>query len=262
MSTFQLDKAIFNPALYQRLRKVWFEGADLDAKDVNAKVAMRWFNASPEDRIAFDDVCRATVGHALEAIGPDRFPNPTADPFLREIQDASQADPEGDGTGGAWAALGLILLLDQIPRNIFRTNEGLAKIYNHYDKISYSLARSILGPNAPVARPDLHPQWRTSVPYRMWFYLPLLHSEDLRGHDMFDGLVEGFGEDLAKAGPSESMQAFYQKLVDSEKDHRSILDKFGRYPHRNVALGRETTPEEQNFMDGGGATFGVAQDKA
>jgi uncharacterized protein (DUF924 family) len=48
----------------------------------------------------------------------------------------------------------------------------------------------------------------------------------------------------------------YQK---SAKDHRDILERFGRYPHRNTALGRVSTEEERRFIEDGGATFGVAQ---
>jgi uncharacterized protein (DUF924 family) len=47
----------------------------------------------------------------------------------------------------------------------------------------------------------------------------------------------------------------------AEKDHRDILNKFGRYPHRNGPLGRSSTDEEKRFLEEGGETFGVAQEK-
>ncbi|KAF2682733.1 DUF924-domain-containing protein [Lentithecium fluviatile CBS 122367] len=261
MSSFTLDKTIFKPALYKDLRNVWFEGIELDAKDIDMKVVKRWFMGSPEERVVFDGVCRDKFAHALEAIGPERFPDANGEPFLRDLRDATQEDSKSDGAEAAWTALSIILLLDQIGRNIFRTNEGLAKVYNHYDKIAYSFVRSILSPDSAAGRPDLHPQWRSSVVHRMWFYMPLVHSEEIQAHDIYDKIMADFGEELAQEEGNETMLRFLEQALKAEKDHRDILDKFGRYPHRNAALGRETTPEEKKFMDEGGATFGVAQEK-
>jgi uncharacterized protein (DUF924 family) len=218
--------------------------------------------ASPEEKVIFDNVCRESFAHALEATGPERLPNPTAEPFLRELQDVARADTENNGAEGAWTALSMMILLDQMTRNIFRTNEGLVKVYNHYDKISYSLAQSILSPDSPIGRPDQHPLWRTSVVHRMWFYMPLMHSEDIRAHNLFDEIVKGLEEDLLQEEPNEAMQYILSQNLKAGKEHRQIIEKFGRYPHRNGALGRQTTPEEKKFMDEGGATFGVAQGKS
>lgn len=261
MSSFVLDKRIFNPSLYKQLQDVWFEGVDLGAQNLDQKVVQRWFMASPEEKVVFDGVCRDNFGHALEAIGPDKFPNPNAEPFLRQLQDLMQEHPEGDGAEVAWTTLSMVLLLDQMSRNIFRTNEGLAKVYGHYDRISFSLAKTLLSPESPIARPDLHPQWRLSVPHRTWFYLPLLHSEQTQAHDWYDGILAKFEEDMTQQNGSDDMKQFLQQAKKAEKEHREILDRFGRYPHRNAALGRETTVEEKQFLEEGGATFGVAQDK-
>ena len=257
MSSFVLDKDIFKPALYKQLQHVWFDGIELGAKDVNMDAAKRWFMASAEEKVAFDGVCREKFGHALEAIGPEKFPAASAEPFLREITEAAKAD----GAEGAWTALSLVLLLDQISRHIFRTNDGLVKVYNHYDKMSYALMRSLLSADSPIGRPDLHPQWRLSTVFRLWFYLPLVHSEEIEAHNLYDEIMASFGKELEQEGASESMRMFWSKGLEAEKEHRDILDKFGRYPHRNEALGRTATQEEKEFMEAGGATFGVAQEK-
>jgi uncharacterized protein (DUF924 family) len=262
MSSFTLDKDIFKPALYKELQNVWFEGIELGAKDVDMSVAKRWFAASAEDKIAFDGLCREKFGHALEAVGPEKFPAASAEPFLRELREVAQADPQGvNGAEGAWTAISMVLMLDQISRNIFRTNECLAKVYNHYDKISYSLMQSLLSPDSPIGRPDLHPQWRASTVHRLWFLLPLVHSEKISAHDQYDEIMASLGEVLEKEGASGSMKMFWDKGLESEKEHREILERFGRYPHRNEALGRATTEEERKFLEEGGATFGVAQEK-
>ncbi|KAF2252953.1 DUF924-domain-containing protein [Trematosphaeria pertusa] len=261
MSSFTLDKDIFNPTLYKKILDVWFEGHELGAKEINMDVVKRWFMGSPEEKLVFDGVCREHFGHALEAIGPELFPNPNAEPFVREIQETAQRDTKGDGSDTAWAALSIVLLLDQVPRNLFRTNEGLAKVYTHYDKISQSLVKTMLSPDAPIGRPDLHPQWRFSFPYRMWFYLPLLHSEDIDAHDMLDEIYARLGEDMGREEGHEAEKVFLAQSIKAEKEHRHILDKFGRYPHRNYALGREPTLEEKKYLEEGGNTFGVAQEK-
>jgi uncharacterized protein (DUF924 family) len=261
MSSFMLDKDIFKPTLYKQLQNFWFEGFELSAKDVNMSAAKRWFATSAEEKAAYDGLCRDKFGHALEAIGPERFSNPSAEPFLREIQDAMQADTNGDGAEGAWTALSIFVLLDQLSRHMFRTNEGLAKIYNHYDKISYLVLQALLSPDSPIGRLDLHPQWRLSTVYRLWFYMPLVHSEDIHAHDQLDEIFASFGKELAQEGGSESMCIFLQKALEAEKDHRDILEKFGRYPHRNASLGRSTTADERKFLDEGGATFGVEQEQ-
>jgi uncharacterized protein (DUF924 family) len=262
MSSFTLDKDIFRPSLYKQVQNVWFEGHELGAKELDMKILKRWFMASPEEKVIFDGVCRESFAHALEAIGPERMPNPSAEPFLREIQNATQGDSTSNNAEGAWMALSLVLLLDQISRNIFRTNEGLVKVYNHYDAIAYSLVQSMLSPHSPVGRPDLHPQWRTSVVHRMWFYMPLMHSEEIKAHELFDELTAGLEDELAEKEGNEAMRHVLQQNIKAEKEHRAILDKFGRYPHRNGALGRRTTVEERKFMDEGGATFGIAQDES
>jgi uncharacterized protein (DUF924 family) len=263
MSSFTLDKNIFNPSLYKRVQDVWFEGVPLGAKDVDPKVAQRWFMASPEEKAAFDGVCRDSFAHALESIGPEKFPNPIVEPFLQEIHNAVQRNPTDDGAEATRTALSLTILLDQMTRNIFRTNEGLIKVYNHYDKIAYALVTRLLSTDSPIARPDLHPQWRTSLAYRVWFYMPLEHSEELEAHIKVEDVLDSYKEDLdrAEGGVSDGTKAFLDATVRSAIEHKKIIERFGRYPHRNGALGRKSTTEEEKFMTEGGATFGVAQEK-
>lgn len=261
MSSFALNKDIFNPSLYKQVQNVWFEGHALGSQDISMDVVQRWFLAPPEEKLRFDKICRNNFAHALEAIGPEEFPNPSAEPFLDEIHESVQRNPTDDGADAAWTALSIIILLDQISRNIYRTNEGQRKIYTHYDKIAYSLVNTLMSPETPIVRPDLHPQWRLSLAHRQWFYMPLMHSEDLDAHKILDDIFAKFREDLGKEDGYESMKQFLERSMKSEKDHRDILEKFGRYPHRNGALGRESTDEERKFLAGGGATFGVAQEE-
>jgi uncharacterized protein (DUF924 family) len=255
---FKLDATIFNATLYKQLTDVWLGGVDMRGEELDYSVLKRWFMASKEEGIAFDGLCRSHFAHALEAIGPDQLPEPTAQPFIDEIVRVSH---EHDDTQAAWTALSLTLLLDQIPRNIYRTDEGLRKVYNHYDKISYALSQKLLSSRPPVPRVDLHPQWRHATAYRLWFYLPLMHSEDLEAHDYIDEILSDVGAELEILEGHKGSKMFLDGQWKAEKDHRDILNRFGRYPHRNSALGRQSTDEEKKFLEEGGATFGVAQEK-
>jgi len=133
------------------------------------------------------------------------------------------------GEYDAWAetaqgALALLILLDQFPRNLYR---GSAHAFATDPK-----ARVIA--RAAIER-GLDRQ--IEPPMRNFFYLPFEHSEDMADQDYGLALVTegGIADDLKWAAI-----------------HRDIIVRFGRFPHRNAALGRVTTAEEQEFLDEGG----------
>lgn len=133
MSTFTLDKNVFNPTLYREVTNLWLSDVDTQGHEMNEAVMRHWFMDTPEERLAFDGVCKDRFVRALKAIGPEELLNPTAEPFLREIRDVAQQDEGGNGSQAAWTALSMALLLDQMPRNIFRTDAGLVNVYTHYN---------------------------------------------------------------------------------------------------------------------------------
>jgi uncharacterized protein (DUF924 family) len=129
---------------------------------------------------------------------------------------------------GAWmdhheSALALILLLDQYPRNAFR---GTGHMFAT-DGLALSYARQALEAGfLSLVEPTL----------RGFVCLPFMHAEDLDAQE-------------------ESVALYTAHAPDSLSwalDHRDIIRRFGRFPHRNAALGRETTTEEQRFLDDGG----------
>ncbi|KAJ4402963.1 hypothetical protein N0V91_006875 [Didymella pomorum] len=259
MSSFTLDNNIFNPALYQRVQDVWLAGVDVSGEEVNMDVVRRWFMGTPDERLALDKKCSDNFLHALDAVGPAQLTTLTAEPFLSQLADLAQNDSKGDGAEAASAALSIAIFLDQMPRNIFRTNEGLVKVYTHYDKISQAFIRTLFSPASPIPRPDQHPLWRNSTAHRMWFYMPLCHSEDVEVHKQMDGLLDDLQRDLNAQPGCAGSKKLLEEQYKAEREHREIIDKFGRYPHRNGALRRESTEEEIEFMSEGGKTFGVAQ---
>jgi uncharacterized protein (DUF924 family) len=137
------------------------------------------------------------------------------------------------GEYAAWAAepdgaLALLLLFDQFPRNLYR---GGAHAF-----ATDPLARAIAGRAV-----DTGLDRGVADPLRPFFYLPFEHAEDLADQDRSVALFEAHD---AETGDVESLR--WAVL------HRDVIRRFGRFPHRNAALGRTTTPEEQAFLDEGG----------
>lgn len=126
--------------------------------------------------------------------------------------------------GSADGALALLILLDQFPRNLYR---GSAHAFATDGK-----ARAI-------ARAAVEQGFDKQVDpiFRNFFYLPFEHSEDIADQDYGLALV-------AEAGVEDDLK--WSGI------HRDIIARFGRFPHRNAALGRTTTAEEQAFLDDGG----------
>jgi uncharacterized protein (DUF924 family) len=255
MSTlsYNLNKAIFNAALYKRVRDVWFGNLPVGATTTTVEVQDQWFGRSQEKKAAFDSVCFNEFSHVLESIGPKHYPlkERATETFTASLASELRSS---DAQENSRTALSLMILLDQIPRNIYRTSDTLPLVYQFYDPLALALAKYI---QTMKPRPDLHPSIRHSNPYRMWFYLPLMHSENVEDHKLFDGILQEFSDELAAEKDEESIKQA-DSLKSFESMHRKIIDQWGRYPHRNTAAGRETTKQEEEWLKAGGATFGVA----
>ena len=127
--------------------------------------------------------------------------------------------------------LALILVLDQFPRNLYR---GGRQAFSTDDQ---ALAAAQLA----VARGHD----RGLSPVQRWFvYLPFEHAEDLAMQRRCLELFDGLREDRASAG-----------AIDFARRHFEIIARFGRFPHRNAALERPSTPEEIEFLQQPGSGF-------
>jgi uncharacterized protein (DUF924 family) len=161
-----------------------------------------WFKSSD----AFDAECRARFGAALDAAR------------------AGELDSWGDTPEGA---LALVILLDQLPRNIYRgTAEAFAS-----DGKALALASDAITSGFDAALPSA---------MRNFLYLPFMHSERLE--DQERGL-----ELFATNDVNDGLR--FMKL------HHAIIARFGRFPHRNASLGRASTPEELDFLQQPGSSF-------
>ena len=139
------------------------------------------------------------------------------------------------------STLCLILVLDQFPRNLYR---GLARAFE-FDALGLKTALSALDRGFHC---ELHPV------EAVFMYLPLEHAESPKLQDRSVALFESLN-DRAPAGTED----YFRSAAESAQLHRDIILRFGRFPHRNLALGRRSTVEEQHFLDSGGETFGVPQ---
>jgi uncharacterized protein (DUF924 family) len=129
---------------------------------------------------------------------------------------AWEGTPEG--------ALALLIVLDQFPRNMFR---GSARAF-----AADPLARAVA--DRALARGF---DQRVSAAERTFFYLPFEHSEDMADQERCLALFNATGD---------------AELVKWAELHADIIRRFGRFPHRNEALGRTSTPDEMTFLANGG----------
>ena len=176
----------------KQLLTFWFGNPN-----VNYKVEKRdvWFKATSE----FDALILKKFTNAYEEAATDRL-----DYLAKE-------EP---------GCLALILLLDQIPRNLFRNS---SKAYSTDNK-----AKS-------VARIGIENGYdkKMSVWHRVFFYLPFEHSEIIEDQDFSVQLFKSLG-----------LKSSFEAAID----HQNIIKKFGRFPYRNKALGRPSTPQEEEFL--------------
>ena len=124
--------------------------------------------------------------------------------------------------------IALILLLDQFSRNIHR---GQAEAFAQ-DARALALARQAIDHGRDLKLPSAH---------RVFLYMPLEHCEDRDTQALCVELFEALAEDTA----DERVHGFTRYAIA----HREVIDRFGRFPHRNAILGRVSTPEELQYLE-------------
>lgn len=133
--------------------------------------------------------------------------------------------------------LALILLFDQFPRNIYRdTPQAFA-----HDGLALRLALDGIDSGADRGLRAIE---------RVFFYLPLEHAESPEMQERSVALFEGLRDSVAEADRSA-----FDGYLDFARRHRDIVQRFGRFPHRNPILGRTSTAEETAFLQLPGSGF-------
>ena len=123
--------------------------------------------------------------------------------------------------------LALIIVLDQFPRNMFRnTSRSFATDDRAVELTKYAVSNNY--------QQNLSPEERT------FLYMPLMHSENKKDQEKCVAL-------FTKLGREDNLKFAIK--------HKEIIDRFDRFPHRNEILGRESTPEEKEFLTQPGSSF-------
>ena len=199
------------------VREFWFGRLPLSADALNRRLPF-WFAGPPSElgRLR-DEHIRERFGELLEL---------AANGALASWED------------GPRRRLSLILLLDQFPRNMFR---GTARAFAYEDK-ALALALSGMQSAADAALDPVE---------RMFFYMPLQHTES---REVQDESVAAYRRLLAEA--PQDLRAPFAGASRSAENHRTIIERFGRFPQRNRLLGRENTPAEQEWLVKARVSFG------
>lgn len=167
--------------------------------------------------------------------------DPTTDATVRE-RFADDVERALAGELGDWVdkiegRLALIILLDQFTRTIFRDTERAFA----GDERARRITLGVLSRREDVTLPRIQ---------RVFLYMPLEHAEDrelqARCVELFSALREDAPPRLRKA---------FENYVDFAVRHKRIIDRFGRFPHRNAILGRESSAEELAFLKEPGSSF-------
>jgi uncharacterized protein (DUF924 family) len=198
------------------VRRFWFGRLPLKAQDVKPRLAL-WFGGGAEEQRRNDELVRSRFGALIDRAAAGELA-PWADSPRRRLS--------------------LILLLDQLPRHAFRGTERAFAA----DRDALALALSGMQCAADAALTPVE---------RIFFYMPLQHAEL---SDAQEESVSAYRRLLPEA-PADLKELFASSLASAEH-HLGIIARFGRFPHRNRALGRASTPEEERYLGAATERFG------
>ena len=205
------DRAM-NTVTPQEVLSFWFEDA---TKSVEAFLRRRavWFRNDP----AFDRECAAR--------------------FAATLEDAARGGLD-DWAGTPHGRLALVIVLDQMPRNIHRGSP--AAFMHDAEAAAHCIAAVESGQDRALSRVE-----------RIFLYMPLQHAEDLglqrRSIELFQSLA---------SGADEAWREYFADTANYAREHHDVVERFGRFPHRNRILDRESTEEEVRYLADGAPTFG------
>ena len=190
----------------------WFEDAAKSPEALRRRGAV-WFHSDP----AFDRECAAR--------------------FAATLEDAARGGLD-DWAGTPQGRLALVIVLDQMPRNIHR---GSPAAFMHDGEAAAHCMAAIGSGQDRLLDPV----------ERIFLYMPLQHAED---PDLQRRSVEQFESLASEAG--DAWRDYFSENVRYARLHHDIVERFGRFPHRNRILGRESTEEELRYLADGAPTFG------
>ncbi|KAM7188443.1 Bacterial protein of unknown function (DUF924) domain containing protein [Naviculisporaceae sp. PSN 640] len=278
-------RATFTPSVFAKVREFWFGTVADDTQLIlpPSNLIKQWFTSDA----GFDETCRENFQPQLDFITThhDQLSG-------NIILSALGLESPDQGRHGLQALdyLALIILLDQVPRNYLRG--ASAKIaFTIFDPLVLEIVKTAIAKRIPQSD-----EIRYRTGYQLWFFLPLQHAEDRETQALSLKEHEGIFEDLkdlvASAGNENdiepglpavpnlgtlsapqirqlllreenkaSLEKWEKMLVSFALRHKKVIDRFGRFPHRNEVTGREFTEEEARYLAEGGETFSSSREK-
>ena len=190
-----------------------------------------WFGPLDQDGFSTDEAKQKWWS------GTDEIDLEISHRFERLIQAAFKHELD-DWKETGLGQLALIILLDQFTRNIYRgTEQAFSGDHHALEICKQGLSRKL----------DLE----LPIEHRVFFYMPLEHSEDLEDQELCIRLLTA----LKRESP-ESKQQLINNYVSFAQQHKEIIEQFGRFPHRNAALNRTNTTDEAIYLEDEHASFG------
>ena len=200
------------------LRRFWFGTPPLTAARLDERVRFWFAGEEPE----------ATVQQRDEELRT-RF-----EPLVIEAAEGRLAT----WAGSPRRRLALILLLDQLPRSLYRSTPRA--FGTDEEALALTLSGIQSGADATLDSAE-----------RLFFYMPLQHAESTEAQDES---VAAYRRLLAEV--PETLHAVFASALRAAEEHREIIRRFGRFPHRNRILGRLSTREEEAYLAGAPKNFG------
>ena len=199
--------------------------------------------AAPEDVLAYwigpakDDPGALTAQNKLWFGKSDAVDRDIADRFLETLRVLANGLANDWASRGPQGRLAAIIVLDQFSRNLFR---GLPDAFAQ-DRLALGLCKEglVMGDDGGLSEVE-----------RVFFYLPLEHSERQADQALFVDLLQKL---VKRARPA--FRDYAERTLEYGHRHKAIIDRFGRFPHRNLPLGRINTPEEAAFLQQPGSGF-------
>jgi uncharacterized protein (DUF924 family) len=150
---------------------------------------------------------------------------------FRPLMDEAAAGGLDHWAGSPRRLLALVLLLDQFPRHAYR---GRARAYAQDPRaLAFTLHALTTGADATLTLAE-----------RLFLYLPLQHAESA---SIQEESIAAYRRLLADSPPQH--RKLFESVLEFAQQHQSVIQRFGRFPHRNAALSRRSTPEEKEFLD-------------
>jgi uncharacterized protein (DUF924 family) len=243
-----VQRAIRNPSESPHSVLSFFFGVDTTTNDGRETLQQGtqlknmlpiWFGSDPE----YDALCRSFAS-VVRAAGKRELrswddPTTTADPVA--VVDGMMAQ---------------LLLTDQIARNAFRGTSEAYAYENRSLELSRTLAKmamsSILPSDAESnvhEHPTVQPE-KLNPSYLAFIAVALTHSEVASDHETCQEILQDAQRKATMASlPNPILEEWWNIQLASLEEHRQVVDRFGRYPHRNQLYGRESTPEEMAWLE-------------